>query len=158
MMKKMSPHLFFVCGGLSNEDVRLVRGTVLPEIGPSAGFKTGDFMKETFGVLPQNHSREEQERKLSLKQPDTMLLDSTGIQLYQVITGSLMFLSQCTRYDHLRPQLTGPSHEKTIQTTHDGSKASSPLPTGRYGPGNHVQDRAFRNDGVLRCELEKKKT
>ena len=28
-----------------------------------------------------------------------MLLDSTGIQLYQAITGSLMFRSQCTRYD-----------------------------------------------------------
>ena len=37
--------------------------------------------------------------ELSLKKPDTMLLDSTGIQFYQVITGSLMFLSQCTRYD-----------------------------------------------------------
>ena len=37
--------------------------------------------------------------ELSLKQPDTMLLDSAGIQLYQAITGSLMFLSQCTRYD-----------------------------------------------------------
>ena len=33
------------------------------------------------------------------KQPDTMLLDSTSIQLYQAITGSLRFLSQCTRYD-----------------------------------------------------------
>ena len=31
--------------------------------------------------------------ELSLKQPETMLLDSTGIQLYQAITGSLMFLS-----------------------------------------------------------------
>ena len=29
-----------------------------------------------------------------LKQPDTMLLDATGIQLYQAITGSLSFLSQ----------------------------------------------------------------
>ena len=28
-----------------------------------------------------------------------MLLDSTGIQLYEAITGSLMLLSQCTRYD-----------------------------------------------------------
>ena len=37
--------------------------------------------------------------ELSLKQPDTILLDSTGIQLYQAITGSLMFLSQCARYD-----------------------------------------------------------
>ena len=37
--------------------------------------------------------------ELSLKQPGTMLLDSTGIQLYQTITESLMFLSQCTRYD-----------------------------------------------------------
>ena len=28
-----------------------------------------------------------------------MLLDSTGIQLYQAITGSLVLLGQCTRYD-----------------------------------------------------------
>ena len=37
--------------------------------------------------------------ELSLKQPDMMLLDSTGIQRYQAIMGSLMFLSQCNRYD-----------------------------------------------------------
>ena len=54
---------------------------------------------------------------------------------------------------HLRRQLTCPSHEQTIQTAHGGSKASSPLPQWRYEPGNHVQDRVFRNDGVLRCEL-----
>ena len=54
---------------------------------------------------------------------------------------------------HLRRQPTGPSHERTIKTTHDGSKASSPLPNGRYGPSNHVQDRVFRNDEALRCEL-----
>ena len=29
-----------------------------------------------------------------LKQPDTMLLDATGIQPYRAITGSLAFLSQ----------------------------------------------------------------
>ena len=39
------------------------------------------------------------EAELSHKQPDTVLLDSTGIQPYQAITVSLMFLSQCTRYD-----------------------------------------------------------
>ena len=33
------------------------------------------------------------------------------------------------------------------------AKASSTIPKGRYGPVNHVQDRVFRNDGVLRCEL-----
>ena len=54
---------------------------------------------------------------------------------------------------YLFRQQTGPSHEQTVQTTHDSSKASSPLPKGRYGPGNHVQDRVSRNDGVLRFEL-----
>ena len=37
--------------------------------------------------------------ELFLKQPDTMLLDSTGIQLYEANTGSPMLLSQCTRYE-----------------------------------------------------------
>ena len=37
--------------------------------------------------------------ELSLDQPDDTLLDPTGTELYQSITGSLIFLSQCTRYD-----------------------------------------------------------
>ena len=37
--------------------------------------------------------------ELSLKQADAMLLHSTGIQLYQAITGSLVFLSEFMRYD-----------------------------------------------------------
>ena len=36
---------------------------------------------------------------LSIHQPDDLLLDPTGTELYQSITGSLMFLSQCTCYD-----------------------------------------------------------
>ena len=36
---------------------------------------------------------------LSVDQPDDLLLDPTGTELYQSITGSLMFLSQCSRYD-----------------------------------------------------------
>ena len=36
---------------------------------------------------------------LSIDQPDELLLDPTGTELYQSITGSLMFLSQCTCYD-----------------------------------------------------------
>ena len=43
---------YFVCGGLSNDDVRVVRGTVFEEIRPGAGFKTGDFVKEKLGGLP----------------------------------------------------------------------------------------------------------
>ena len=39
------------------------------------------------------------EAELVLKHPDMIRLDSTGIQPYQAITGSLMFLSQCTHYD-----------------------------------------------------------
>ena len=33
--------------------------------------------------------------ELSLDQPDETLLDPTGTELYQSITGSLMFLGQC---------------------------------------------------------------
>ena len=38
-------------------------------------------------------------RELFIDQPDDLLLNSTGTDLYQSITGSLMFLSQCTRSD-----------------------------------------------------------
>ena len=55
---------------------------------------------ERFGKAKYNpvHTTE-QEWSISHKQPDTMLLESTDIQLYQAITGSLMILSHCTRYD-----------------------------------------------------------
>ena len=36
---------------------------------------------------------------ISLDQPDDTLLDPTVTEVYQSITGSLIFLSQCTRYD-----------------------------------------------------------
>ena len=48
----------FACKGLSNDDVGGARGTVLKEIRPGAGFKTGDFVKEVLGGLPQNDSGE----------------------------------------------------------------------------------------------------
>ena len=86
-----------------------------------------------------------------------MLLDSTGIQLYQAIMGSLMlFLSQCTRYDitYAANQLAR-AMKKPSELHMSATKAPSPLPKGIYGPGNHVQDRVFRNDGVLRRELGK---
>ena len=54
---------------------------------------------------------------------------------------------------HLRLQTTGQSHGHTIHTTYYRSEASSPLPKGRYGDGNHVQDSVYQNDGILRCEL-----
>ena len=47
---------FLVCGGLSNDDVRVVMGTVFQEIRPGVGFKTGDFVKEKLGGLPYNDS------------------------------------------------------------------------------------------------------
>ena len=37
--------------------------------------------------------------KRSTGQRDDLVLNSTGTELYQSITGSLMFLIQCTRYD-----------------------------------------------------------
>ena len=43
---------YLVCGGLLNDDVRVVRGTVFQEIRLEVGFKTGDFVKEKLGGLP----------------------------------------------------------------------------------------------------------
>ena len=44
---------FHVCKGLlvllSNDDVGVARGTVLQEVRPGAGFKTGDFVQEKLG-------------------------------------------------------------------------------------------------------------
>ena len=50
--KKSICKYYFVRGGLSNDDVRVARGTVFQEIRPGAGFKTGDFVKEKLGGLP----------------------------------------------------------------------------------------------------------
>ena len=43
---------YLVCGGLSIDDVGVSRDTVLQEMRPGAGFKTGDFVKEKLGGLP----------------------------------------------------------------------------------------------------------
>ena len=43
---------FVVCGGLSNDDVRVVRGYAFQEIRPGASFKTDDFVKEKLRGLP----------------------------------------------------------------------------------------------------------
>ena len=42
---------FHVRKGLSNDDVGAARDTVVQEIRPGAGFKTGDFVNETLGGL-----------------------------------------------------------------------------------------------------------
>ena len=93
----------------------------------------------------------DQERSFFFKQPDTMLLDSTGIQLYQDITGSLMFLRQCTRHDiNYAVNQLARAMSKPSRLHMTGAKASSPIPKGRYGPGKITyKDRVFRNDGVL---------
>ena len=55
-MKKVFIH-FLVCKGLTIDDVGVSRDTVPQEIGPGAGFETGDFVKEKLGEgLPQNDS------------------------------------------------------------------------------------------------------
>ena len=38
-------------------------------------------------------------QELSSEQPEDKLLGAQGIKLYQSITGSLLYLAQCTRYD-----------------------------------------------------------
>ena len=43
---------FFVCKGLSNDDVGGARGTVFREIQLESGFKTGDSINEKLGGLP----------------------------------------------------------------------------------------------------------
>ena len=43
---------YVVCKGISNDDVRVARGTVFQEVRPRAGFKTGDSVKEKLGGLP----------------------------------------------------------------------------------------------------------
>ena len=44
--------MFFLCKSL--DDVWVARGTVFHQIRPGAGFKTGDFVEEKMGGLPQN--------------------------------------------------------------------------------------------------------
>ena len=53
-MKNISANIFlFAEGGLSNDDVRVVTGTVFQEIfKEGVGFKTGDIVKEKLGALP----------------------------------------------------------------------------------------------------------
>ena len=46
----------FAKKGLSIDDVGVAWGGVFPEIQPRAGFKTGDFVKETLRALPYNDS------------------------------------------------------------------------------------------------------
>ena len=52
LLKNKSPYTFFVCKGLSNDDVGAARSTVFQEVRPGAGSKTGDFVKEKLGGLP----------------------------------------------------------------------------------------------------------
>ena len=50
MLRKMCLRFYFlIFKGLSNDDVRVARGTVFQEIRPGAGFKTADFAKEKLG-------------------------------------------------------------------------------------------------------------
>ena len=43
---------FLVCKALSNDYAGGARGTVIQEIRPGSGFKTGDVVKEKLRVLP----------------------------------------------------------------------------------------------------------
>ena len=36
---------------------------------------------------------------ISNEQPESSLLDTTGTKLYQAMVGSMLYLTQCTRYD-----------------------------------------------------------
>ena len=53
--KTSSCILLFAKNGLSNDDVGVSRATVLQEIRPGAGFKTGDFVEEKLRGLPQDN-------------------------------------------------------------------------------------------------------
>ena len=43
--------------GLSNDEVGGARGTILEEVWPGAGFKTGDSVQETLGGVPLERVR-----------------------------------------------------------------------------------------------------
>ena len=51
MTKYISMH-FRRCKGLSNNDIEVAGGTVLQEIRPGAGVRTGYFVEEKLGGLP----------------------------------------------------------------------------------------------------------
>ena len=48
-MQKISVTHILVCKGLSNDGVGVARGTVFQKIITGAGFKTGDFVEESWG-------------------------------------------------------------------------------------------------------------
>ena len=52
LLNKKHPYIFFVCKGLTIDDVGMSRNTVFQEIRPGAGFETADFVKEKLGGLP----------------------------------------------------------------------------------------------------------
>ena len=53
MKKELSCCVFFVCTGLSNDDVgKAARGIVVQEIRPGAGFKSSDLVKEKLRGMP----------------------------------------------------------------------------------------------------------
>ena len=53
-------------------------------------------------------------QELSSEQPEDKLLGAQGIKLYQSITGSLLYLAQCTRTQGL---LTGPHPQRQHRST-----------------------------------------
>ena len=52
----MSPYISFFAEGYRTRTSGWQGAPLFQEIRPGAGFKTGDFVKEKLGVLPQNHS------------------------------------------------------------------------------------------------------
>ena len=52
----LSPCVFLFAEDYRTITSRVARGNVIQEIRPGAVFKTGDFVKEKMGGLPQNHS------------------------------------------------------------------------------------------------------
>ena len=47
--QKYPPYVFFVCKGLSNDDVGVAGGTASREIRPGTGLKTDDFVQRKAG-------------------------------------------------------------------------------------------------------------
>ena len=87
---------------------------------------------------------------ISQPQPDTMLLDSTGIQLYQAIMGSLMFPRQCTRCDttHAVNQLARVM-SKPSQLHMTAAKHFIRYLKGDMGLATTYKTGCFKNDGGL---------
>ena len=92
--------------------------------------------------------------KISSEQPESSLLDTTGTKLYQAMVESMLYLTQCTRYDmsHAVNQLTR-ACSKPAQAHMTASKHALKVPQGTPGLAHHLQARTGSDARILRRQL-----